>query len=176
MVYGERSVSGSRSILAGLTMEEIQKAIALLVEYVIGVRSQRLPSPKWKFAPRYYSIEELKVICIGDLPKHSVDLIFHIMHSIDTVLYLDTVEPQTGDMIKTEFYCTIPALYIDVVNLYAGKGVLPLKNKEGMLFEAAATSQILTALRNRHFVRKYRLFRLRSDVTGAEIDLCVENS
>lgn len=165
----DRAMDSNKALLSYLTLDEIRLAIALIVEYVIGIRTNRLPSPKLKFSPRYYSVEELKVFHVGDLPKQSVDTIFHIMQTLDLLIYLDVADPLDGVIKRTEFCCTLPALYLDVLEQYAGEEVAPL------LFEAAATAQILAGLRDKHEPRRYRWFKLRSELTGAEVDLCIED-
>lgn len=171
----EKAYSLNKSVLTVMRFDDIMLAIKMILEYLIGVKSFKLPSTKLVFSKRYYDIENNISELMGDLPKSSVNLIFSIMENLDIVGFLYEYEVDIEEPLRCDFYVTMPSLYKDLLKEYNITSTQIKSDKLGYVFESAAITQIKSELQKRDNFNYYKLFTLRSETLGYEIDLCVEN-
>lgn len=172
----EKAYSLNKSILTVLSIEDIEIAIKMILEYLIGVKSSKLPSTKLIFSQKYYDIESNIKETLGNLPKTSVNLIFFILEQLDIIIQLNEFELDLfAKPTKCNFYVTTPSIYKKLLEDYS---IAPSQVKDaklGYIFESSAISQIVSELRKRKTPMYYKFFTLRSESLNFEIDLCIIN-
>lgn len=175
----DRSIS-SKHILQGEQVEDIKKAIMLLIELLLGTIKNKLPSLKIKITSYKYIIEENEIFEINDLNKDMVNTVFNILfilNAIDTISrYSISVEDDnyTLELKDKMFYCTLPMLYHSVLKVLTGESLYLTQTYLGTLFESTAITQIEQKLRFLNLTDRISTFSIREDIVDTyEIDYCI---
>lgn len=168
-----KSIDQHKSILSVMSLDDIIVSIEILISYLIGVKANKLPSPKLSLSRRYYVIDNDIDKFLGDIPKEGVNVIFDIMQRMNLLFVLPEYNLENYEKpTKYNFYCSLPAMYLSILEQNIGYIPDIKANKLGVLFEASMVTQISFLMQCREEQFRYHIFSIR-DREQLEIDLCI---